>query len=984
MLVEQFVQTNTLPASPKDSVFNPKMRDDSNNYSDAERYIEEEDEEEENSDDRVTINATDDTNDENKNDNNYNLLEDIEEIDNDSMETILTRLFDQEEETDLNLILQKAVSFKNKIINDKISAHLKDLKDLSDKLFNKTFDEIDERTYLCYMTTTTKSLTEIDGVILRHYFLENFAWKSDLLASLRILCSRLFFKGESQNIDIMIHSFANNWFSRYNRPSFIYGNIIGVYLVTYALILLNTDLHTDHSVPVMRSTSQYSMSNASIKTTRKTSGSMFDISSARSSYLDNESEGWRSSVVCITSNQFVMNTIAALNDNFVIVNPLLMRKQLRLYYSNVKLHEILLPKYFDDHSTSNCKLLNHKKRQSGRFDDENSCRKVTDGSIYTATENSNLNVTNNTNTSSSTFDVLEDPNDEVTDLRSLPSLRPINTTPSVASTRLSFELVSGTVKETVGPFGFLKEIEKCSSKQTENNNNNEVIFSKNDKIQTSKDEPITGSSNYSQEDSNITPGNVDNDGCDCTSSQVLSTTPIIKEGLQKILVNDLYKEIDDDNYEKHISSAFLFKDIPDPNIMIPMINNTITQSPPVLKKRTSFIRRLIQKTRRKGISEEVHTNSNMKLAREFKFTECFVVICDGELRIFGFDKDPNKVNSYSGHGKGEWTDWAKCLASVSLTGCYAELIGSSKRQSSQEEKKELNEKFGNQIYWKLELPYTMMDMVNEDTTIISTRSSSSSSIHMVTDNDGKRKHTNKNAKNRNKNKKNKKHKSKNKHNDKNNKNKTVKDHHSSSRNHQNRLKFEKMIFTSYTTETAIEFVNTCNYWSGIMSKVPNVKNLFLDDMNLTSFEYGFSPKIVESVSKAAHDIQSGNDDDKGRLEKLEEVLMRKKITEWKPIVHSCEVVDSGNTVEEQLGNIDRYMGELTGLIGQERAFLGECRRVYNGVLGVGSVVQVQNSLRVLGVVYENHRWFCLALLRERRRWRMQRAAVGESVSVAKR
>lgn len=804
------------------------------------------------------------------------------------MESILTKLFDKDH-TNLSLILDKADCFEDKETNKRVMEHLQRLKNLSNELYQKTYD-VDQRTYLCYMTTTTKDLSEIDGVILRHYYLEKFVWKSDLLSSLRILCLRLFFKGESQNIDIMIHSFANNWFSRFNQPSFIYGNIIGVYLVTYALILLNTDLHNDQIIASLRSSSQQSLAVSGMKITRKKSGSLFDIFShdTSSSIAENESEGSKCVITCITKNQFVMNTIAALNDNFVVVNPLIMRKQLRLYYSNVKSHEILLPKFdVDTELGQTSTTVNGKRMEPGAGADTH-----------------RLNPEDST--ANDVLIVGEDPNDEVTELRTLPSLKPASSLPSVASTRTSFEVVSGTIKETAGSFGFLKETEKHETSA----------------------------------------------GLDTTN---ITDSPIVKEGLQKVLVNDLYL-VADRNYERYNSSALLFKDVPEVH------STPAPPAPQTLRRKKSLIDR-IMKSRRNNRKEKDLTTTTIMTRKptnsmttpkrsEFKFAECFVAICDGELRIFEFDKNPDKVNSYSGHGRGEWTDWAQCLASVSLAGCYAEVIGKSRRRSSREEKEKLTERFGDRVYWKLELPYSMMELVNDQLR--------ESELPVV--GPGQKVGMRRNSSRRER-----------------------------EQRSERREKFEKMIFSAYSEETATEFVKTCNYWAGMQSRVPSVKTQFFDEMKLTSFEYGFSEEIVALITHLADTVPPDGTpatsptisaaERKELVNRLRPLLLSEKgIADWRPIVRSCVAVAEPVSAESQAQGIACYMDELSSAFCHERRLLQLVRTVYNKVL---LHHESRPLLEAVLTVYENHRTACLALLRERRRWRVQRCVLLETAAGGK-
>ncbi|KAG7894516.1 hypothetical protein KL905_002627 [Ogataea polymorpha] len=143
----------------------------------------------------------------------------------------------------LNIILTK-----NKLLGTASDQRLAELYDVAKELFELTYHRIPEKHYLAFLggafRDQDESDTDID--IVRCFYMSMFTWNTDLLDSLRVLCRKLFFKGESQFIDKILDSFADSWF--YNagstKPKKLYGNSNGVYLTAYSLILSNTDLHT--------------------------------------------------------------------------------------------------------------------------------------------------------------------------------------------------------------------------------------------------------------------------------------------------------------------------------------------------------------------------------------------------------------------------------------------------------------------------------------------------------------------------------------------------------------------------------------------------------------------------------------------------------------------------------------------------------------------------------------------------------------------
>ena len=93
---------------------------------------------------------------------------------------------------------------------------------------------------------------------IRRAFMENFEWQNlNVLAALRDLCSRLWLKGETQQVDRLLDAFSRRWCAcnpnhgfkatgmnlskSYQIASNEYSDV--VHTMCYSLLLLNTDLH---------------------------------------------------------------------------------------------------------------------------------------------------------------------------------------------------------------------------------------------------------------------------------------------------------------------------------------------------------------------------------------------------------------------------------------------------------------------------------------------------------------------------------------------------------------------------------------------------------------------------------------------------------------------------------------------------------------------------------------------------------------------
>ncbi|KAL8820145.1 MAG: hypothetical protein Q9191_007577 [Dirinaria sp. TL-2023a] len=76
----------------------------------------------------------------------------------------------------------------------------------------------------------------------RRAFMENFEWQNlNILAALRDLCSRLWLKGETQQVDRLLDAFSNRWCACNPNHGFKATDV--VHTLCYSLLLLNTDLH---------------------------------------------------------------------------------------------------------------------------------------------------------------------------------------------------------------------------------------------------------------------------------------------------------------------------------------------------------------------------------------------------------------------------------------------------------------------------------------------------------------------------------------------------------------------------------------------------------------------------------------------------------------------------------------------------------------------------------------------------------------------
>lgn len=111
-------------------------------------------------------------------------------------------------------------------------------KDIALKLFNEDFVSIQPEEYTQFLAANDAESTKI-----REYYMGLFHWDANLLTSTRMLCSKLYLKGESQEIDRILSSFTKSYIKQHPSNVFCTRNFEKIYIVLYSLILLNTALH---------------------------------------------------------------------------------------------------------------------------------------------------------------------------------------------------------------------------------------------------------------------------------------------------------------------------------------------------------------------------------------------------------------------------------------------------------------------------------------------------------------------------------------------------------------------------------------------------------------------------------------------------------------------------------------------------------------------------------------------------------------------
>ncbi|KAI5959908.1 uncharacterized protein KGF55_005140 [Candida pseudojiufengensis] len=109
---------------------------------------------------------------------------------------------------------------------------------IAKRLFNEDFVSIKPSEYTQYLATNDEESTKI-----RNYYMNLFKWSPNLLISTRSLCSKLYLKAESQELDRILTSFTKSYIKQYPNNVFCTKNFEQIYIIIYSLILLNTSLH---------------------------------------------------------------------------------------------------------------------------------------------------------------------------------------------------------------------------------------------------------------------------------------------------------------------------------------------------------------------------------------------------------------------------------------------------------------------------------------------------------------------------------------------------------------------------------------------------------------------------------------------------------------------------------------------------------------------------------------------------------------------
>lgn len=113
-----------------------------------------------------------------------------------------------------------------------------EMMEIAVQLFKEEFVLIQPEEYIQYLASNDE-----ESNLIREYYMDLFKWDANLLKSTRTLCSKLYLKGESQEIDRILTSFTKSYIKQNPVNVFCTKNFEKIYIVLYSLILLNTSLH---------------------------------------------------------------------------------------------------------------------------------------------------------------------------------------------------------------------------------------------------------------------------------------------------------------------------------------------------------------------------------------------------------------------------------------------------------------------------------------------------------------------------------------------------------------------------------------------------------------------------------------------------------------------------------------------------------------------------------------------------------------------
>lgn len=115
------------------------------------------------------------------------------------------------------------------------------------KFFEEKFVTLSPEDYTSFLASEDDFNSKV-----RDSYMNLFRWDRNLLASLRMLCSKFYLKGESQEIDRIIMSMSQAFVRQHPDNVFQTKDSDKIYVILYSLILLNTALHNQDASKTSR------------------------------------------------------------------------------------------------------------------------------------------------------------------------------------------------------------------------------------------------------------------------------------------------------------------------------------------------------------------------------------------------------------------------------------------------------------------------------------------------------------------------------------------------------------------------------------------------------------------------------------------------------------------------------------------------------------------------------------------------------------
>ncbi|OWB74750.1 hypothetical protein B5S31_g4568 [[Candida] boidinii] len=810
-----------------------------------------------------SIPITDDTIDNNNNDNNNNnnnnqaditLTSSLSELNFNDSELELDEKIPELKDRTSPLMKLLTLNSSQLLTNKK----LLELKELAEVLYLGNLTKIDRKYYLTFLSggninNFSNNFTDFEITIIRYLYMTFYRWKYSLLSSLRLLCDRLFFRGESQHIDIIIDCFSESWFHVYgnthqkNQES-VFGSTNGVYLVSYALILLNTDLHT-----------------AEIEKKKR-----------------------------IDKNSFIKNTITALNQNKVrLRSTIKVTKELKSFYEDLSINELKLDKALNSNfnedeltpliSTNSYNHHHHfRSSKSIRNNNRNGIPPniPTSSAASVTTSISTVTATANGDTSTLNTNIVETPTNESfqqlpnnnnlpqNNVTSSPSIKSSNNPLSILANRRKssssrgfprpsidresiysndsrhtnttsvYNYNNGNGNGNIAPsvhsttsFGFTKALlndRKFSNGNSSRHNNQASTTDVQSKysFQESKINRLSvvldenDSFDFqSAIDTGATMGDTNNEDDDDEDGLIDSDNEfVIKEK------GDLELELQGPPWVKE---GLLYTIIPEEDIINVKSNQTLSNASILTKTRSnvssakSTFHWFTSLRSSSGSSNSSNSSTSSSSNSKKNWNHLFVVVSKGELRIFSFDDQASFANFEETVGGGNWYDNANTVASYNLCSCFAQVINSKSKAyrnitNNHGDPVQSHKKTGYETYWCLTLPL-------DDSAKLSAQS--------------------------------------------------------------------QVVFCSGTREIAQEYVDTCNFWSARSSAIPS------EDV-ISSIEYGWTEKFLNMIN-------SNNMD--SSLQVIE-YLKKTKIGKWTPL--SPSLAPASYQIIQQLKLLNNYYDDL--------------------------------------------------------------------------